>query len=166
MHTEPRAARLFLLACLSPRPGDRGRYPAKLMTDSVPPPDDDAPWFRWRDTPLLVLLTPVALFFGWHVAGAAMLIRHWVRIPYLLTMVVLYACLTIPIWILNPTGNSWVPALATIVILSAVIAPICLGGKEEIMNGANLETSAPAHILTCLMYMVLPAIDAAMQADA
>lgn len=27
MHTEPRAARVFLLARLSPRPGDCGRYP-------------------------------------------------------------------------------------------------------------------------------------------
>ena len=31
LHTEPRAARLFLLACLSPRPGERCRYPAKTM---------------------------------------------------------------------------------------------------------------------------------------
>ena len=28
LHTEPRAARVFLLACLSPRPGERCRYPA------------------------------------------------------------------------------------------------------------------------------------------
>ena len=32
MHTEPRAARLFLLASRSPRPGDRCRYPAKHET--------------------------------------------------------------------------------------------------------------------------------------
>ena len=29
MHTEPRAARLFLLASRSPRPGDRCRYLAQ-----------------------------------------------------------------------------------------------------------------------------------------
>ena len=29
MHTEPRAARIFLLASRSPRPGDRCRYPAQ-----------------------------------------------------------------------------------------------------------------------------------------
>ena len=29
LHTEPRAARLFLLACLSPRPGERCRYHAR-----------------------------------------------------------------------------------------------------------------------------------------
>ena len=28
LHTEPRAARLFLLASPSPRPGERCRYPA------------------------------------------------------------------------------------------------------------------------------------------
>ena len=31
MHTEPRAARLFLLASLSPRPGDRCRYPPTAL---------------------------------------------------------------------------------------------------------------------------------------
>ena len=33
MHTEPRAARLFLLARLSPRPGDRCRYVPIQMTE-------------------------------------------------------------------------------------------------------------------------------------
>ena len=32
LHTEPRAARFFLLASLSPRPGDRCRYPTKMKT--------------------------------------------------------------------------------------------------------------------------------------
>ena len=37
LHTEPRAARLFLLARYSPRPGERCRYSAKLA--SVPKPE-------------------------------------------------------------------------------------------------------------------------------
>ena len=36
MHTEPRAARVFLLARLSPRPGDRCRYTASNRTDLLP----------------------------------------------------------------------------------------------------------------------------------
>ena len=31
LHTEPRAARLYLLACRSPRPGERCRYPTTLQ---------------------------------------------------------------------------------------------------------------------------------------
>ena len=34
LHTEPRAARLFLLARLSPRPGERCRYPAKTQMNT------------------------------------------------------------------------------------------------------------------------------------
>ena len=36
MHTEPRAARFFLLASRSPRPGDRCRYPAKGIETAMP----------------------------------------------------------------------------------------------------------------------------------
>ena len=36
LHTEPRAARLFLLARLSPRPGERCRYPARASVATVP----------------------------------------------------------------------------------------------------------------------------------
>ena len=31
LHTEPRAARVFLLACLSPRPGERCRYHSRCV---------------------------------------------------------------------------------------------------------------------------------------
>ena len=37
MHTEPRAARVFQLASLSPRPGERCRYPAKRGVSIVSP---------------------------------------------------------------------------------------------------------------------------------
>ena len=37
LHTEPRAARLFLLGSRSPRPGERCRYPAKTQTLSFTP---------------------------------------------------------------------------------------------------------------------------------
>ena len=33
MHTEPRVARLFLLASRSPRPGERGRYPTQRLVE-------------------------------------------------------------------------------------------------------------------------------------
>ena len=42
LHTEPRAARLFLLVRFSPRPGERCRYPAK----QVAMPDDNESDFR------------------------------------------------------------------------------------------------------------------------
>ena len=35
MHTEPRAARVFLLASLSPRPGDRCRYHARTNVSKI-----------------------------------------------------------------------------------------------------------------------------------
>ena len=46
LHTEPRAARLFLLASLSPRPGERCRYPAQwncLMDELNPYNAPDSP---------------------------------------------------------------------------------------------------------------------------
>ena len=119
-------------------------------------------WFRWKDVPLLILFLPFGLFFGMHVAGLAMLIRRWFRFPYLAGMVVCYSLLMVPIWIANPTDGLLFPCVATGAVLLATIAPISLGGRDEIMNGANLEHSAPAHILLIIVYMVLPAIDAAM----
>ncbi|MDB2687185.1 hypothetical protein N9Y42_08225, partial [Mariniblastus sp.] len=128
--------------------------------------DDDAPWFTWRALPLIILFIPFGLLFGVHVAGVALLLRRWVKLPYLVSMVTLYILMTIPLWILNPTGQILFPAIATTVVLLATIAPISLGGRDEMLNGSNIENSAPAHIMLLIIYMALPAVDAAMQKNA
>lgn len=130
--------------------------------DSRDPDRDTAPWYRSQDLPQLILLAPFALLFGVHVAGLAMLLRRWTGVPYLLSMIVLYAILTIPFWYLNTTDGILLPSIATGVIMLATVAPIAVHGREEILNGTNFEQSAPAHILLCIAYTLQPAMEAAL----
>ena len=68
LHTEPRAARLFLLACLSPRPGERCRYAACFDRENS---------LQFSIKSLLLLMSAAALLlslyaaFGPRIAGPA-----------------------------------------------------------------------------------------------
>ena len=128
--------------------------------------EEDAPWFTWKELPLLLLFVPFGLLLGFHIAGLAILIRRWLRIPYLITMVVFYSCLTIPLWLLFMKSSVWIPLAATSIVFAATVGPIALGGRDEIMDGTNFELSAPAHIVLILVYLVPPLIGNALQANA
>ena len=69
MHTEPRAARAFLLASQSPRPGDRCRYHAPLKTMMN---DHDAGYRVFVRTIVGLTGTVCALAAMMHAFGASM----------------------------------------------------------------------------------------------
>lgn len=125
--------------------------------------ESDAPWMTWRDVPLLVLFSPLALLFGMHVAGLAMLIRKYLRVPYFVTLTLLYASLLIPAWIWYDT-NVWILLIGTSLVLLSSLIPVLIDGREEAMNGSNFEHSAPAHIVLILVYLFVPAFNAAAEA--
>lgn len=104
-----------------------------------------------------------------------MLIRRWCRIPYLVSMLLLYTGLTLPLWFLFETpGFLWIfyrnsgvmfPVMATVLVLLATAGPIAAAGREEIMEGSNVESAFPAHIMLCLMYLLHYMIDDAMKGN-
>ena len=125
----------------------------KVSDDSVDE-EETTSGFRMRDVPLLIVVLPFALLFGVHVAGLAMLIRKWVGIPYLASMLVFHGGLTIPLWYLSSGRSLFLPLSFSVAVLLFTIAPICCGGREEIMEGTNFESTAPPHLMICMSYIV------------
>ncbi|MEM8667714.1 MAG: hypothetical protein AAGG48_09380 [Planctomycetota bacterium] len=125
--------------------------------------DTDTPWMTWRDIPLLILFSPFALLFGMHIAGFAMLIRKYFRVPYFVTLTLLYALLLIPLWIWYGR-HMWILLAGSLLVLLSSLIPLLIDGREEAMNGSNFEHSAPAHIVLILVYSFIPAFDAAAEA--
>ncbi|MFG0263291.1 MAG: hypothetical protein ACF788_12940 [Novipirellula sp. JB048] len=125
--------------------------------------ESDTPWMTWRDIPLLILFSPLALLLGMHVAGFAMLIRKFLRVPYFVSLTLLYALLLIPAW--NWYGaHIWILLIGSSLVLLSSLIPLIVDGREEAMNGSNFEHSAPAHIVLLLVYLFIPAFDAAVEA--
>ena len=122
-----------------------------------------SPWITWRDVPLLILLSPLALLQGMHVAGLAMLIRRFFRVPYVVTLALLYALLLVPAWSWY-SAHIWILLIGSSLVLLSSLIPLLIAGRDEAMNGSNFEHSAPAHIVLVLVYLFLPAFDAAVQA--
>jgi hypothetical protein len=125
--------------------------------------ESDTPWMTWREVPLLILFSPLVLLLGMHVAGLAMLIRKFLRVPYFVTLTILYVLLLIPAWIWYG-GHIWILLVASSLVLLSSLIPLLIDGREEAMNGSNFEHSAPAHIVLILVYLLVPAFDAAAEA--
>ncbi|QEG40171.1 hypothetical protein UC8_21770 [Roseimaritima ulvae] len=92
-----------------------------------------------------------------------MLIRKYFRVPYFVNLTLLYALLLVPVWIRYDT-NMWLLIVGTILVLLASLIPLLTDSREEAMNGSNFEHSAPAHILLVLLYLTIPAFNAAVDA--
>jgi hypothetical protein len=120
------------------------------------------PWMRLRDLPLLILISPFAILLGIHVAGFAMIIRKYCRVPYFVNLTLLYALLLIPAWFIY--DSIWILTTGTALVLLASLIPVLIDSREEAMNGSNFEHSAPAHILLVLLYLLVPGIDAVAEA--
>ncbi len=120
------------------------------------------PWIRLRDLPLLILFSPFAVLLGIHVAGLAMIIRKYLRVPYFVNLTLLYVLLLIPAWFMY--DSIWILTTGTVLVLLASLIPVLIDSREEAMDGSNFEHSAPAHILLVLLYLLVPAIDAVAEA--
>jgi len=107
-------------------------------------------------------MAPLFLLMGWHIACLAFLVRKYLRFPYLFTMVCLYGLLLVPLWL--PSQNfPFVGSLAaTILVLLAVVGPVAVRGRTEMMDGGNVETAAPAHMILVMSYLLFPAVRAAI----
>ena len=121
--------------------------------------EDTKPFMTLRDIPALIMIIPFALLFGWHIAGIAMLLRKWTRIPYVAWMVVLYALLWAPLVLTRPPGIFiCIPLCPAAIIQLWLIGVLRAGGRDEWLDGNNLEIVAPLHIATVLAYWILPVI--------
>jgi len=121
------------------------------------------------------VVLPTAVLLGFHVPMLAMLIRWLFRVPYLVSMLVIYTGLTLPLWFLYETpGFLWIfygnpgilfPLLATVLVLLATAGPIISRGREGILEGENLDTGMPAHFLLCILYLAFHTMDAMMKGN-
>ena len=123
----------------------------------------NTPWFTWREVPMILLFLPFGLLLGFHVAFFAMFIRWTTRLPYWIAFVMLYGLLICPLWLYS-NGNVVVLSIGSIVVLLGSLLPRAFDDQDGILNGGNLEHSAPAHILLILLYLLIPAVNAAIEA--
>lgn len=118
------------------------------------------PWVSWKEAPLLLLMIPIGFILGFHVALLAMAVRKLTGIPYWIAMPILYAVLTLPLWIYG-NEHRVVLTIGTVVVILASLLPRLFDDSERIANGGNLEHAAQAHILLILLYLLIPAVNAA-----
>jgi hypothetical protein len=107
-----------------------------------------------KNAAIYIALIPVAVFFGWYACGLALVIRHYLRVPCLFNLVFIYAALIVPMWLMSPYGNA-VSIIMSVVVMVCLILPALMGGMRGVMDGDNLETSAPAHMLLIVVYFNL-----------
>lgn len=120
---------------------------------------NDGPLVGWTDLRTALLVMPVALLLGLHVALLGYCLRRWLRIPYLLAMIGLYALLLVPLWTWRSDLGFWACLWGTVATMSALVLPICLlGGREIAMDGSNLEMSLLAHLVLISTYLVASAM--------
>lgn len=122
----------------------------------------NTPLFTWREAPMILLFLPFGLLLGFHVAFFAMFIRWTTRLPYWIAFVMLYGLLICPLWFYS-NGNVVVLSIGSIVVLLGSLLPRAFDDQDGILNGGNLEHSAPAHILLILLYLLIPAVNAASE---
>jgi hypothetical protein len=121
------------------------------------------PWMTWKQAPLLLLMIPIGFILGFHIAFLAMAVRKLTRIPYWIAMPILYAVLILPLWI-YAKEHLVVLAIGTVVVILASLLPRLFDDSDGIANGGNLEHAAQAHILLIMLYLLMPAVDAATKA--
>ena len=113
----------------------------------------------------MVLLSPLFVVLGMHLALLSFGIRKYLRVPYLVALMGLHGVCLVPLWL-----PSWdYPRLAvtavTVIVMLFVIVPVVIRGRDEVLEGGNIENTAPAHMVLVMAYLLLPAIKAAIKAS-
>lgn len=118
-----------------------------------------------REWLFIVAISPLLLLLGFHVAGLAILLRKYLRIPYIVGVSALIAGSSCPLILMRGHHPIWIP-LAVILVVQVLLltrhASECT--KQDLLDGGNVDHIVPAHMLLCMMYFSLPALYAARDA--
>lgn len=134
------------------------------MPESTTEPDSQSrSWFR--ECLFIAAISPLLILLGFHVAGMAMLSRKYLQIPYIVGVSVLMAGLSLPLIALRGHHPVWIPLAAILFVQMLVFGAHAFGyTKQELLDGGNVEYIAPAHMMLCVMFLLLPAVYAARDA--
>lgn len=108
----------------------------------------------------ILMVSPIMLLLGFHIVGLAMLGRRYLRIPYILSVAILMAAeSTLLLLQRTPDTPIWMPVAAMLFVQLWVIGVHLLDcGKEDLLEGGNCEHIVPAHMMLCLMFLMLPSL--------
>lgn len=113
----------------------------------------------------VLMVSPIMLLLGFHIAGLALMARRYLRIPYVVSVAVSMAGVSSPLLFLRDhNAPIWIPVAAMIFIQALVLGAHALFyDKQELLDGGNVEYIAPAHMMLCLMFLILPGFYAARE---
>ncbi len=118
-----------------------------------------------REWLFIAAISPLLILLGFHIAGLAMLARKYLRIPYIVCVSIMMALLSVPLIFLRGNHPIWIPLAAVLFVQVLVFAAHAIGyTKQELLDGGNLEYIAAAHMMLCVMFLLLPAVYAARDA--
>ena len=118
-----------------------------------------------RDWLFIAAISPLMILLGFHIAGLALLSRKYLRVPYIVGVSVLMAGLSLPLIATRGDHPVWIPLAAVFLVQILVFGAHAIGyTKQELFDGGNVEYIAPAHMMLCIMFLLLPAIYAARDA--
>lgn len=129
--------------------------------------NEDNPSFQnsLRGWIFIVAISPMLILLGFHIAGLAILARKHLRVPYIVSVSILMVLMSAPLIFLRGNNPLWIPLVAVLFVQVLVIVTHLMGyTKEELLDGGNLEHIAPAHMMLCVMFLLLPAVYAAQEA--
>lgn len=108
----------------------------------------------------ILMVSPIMLLLGFHIVGLAMLGRKYLRIPYILGVAILMAAVsTLLLLQRTPDTPIWMPVAAMLFVQLLVIGAHLLNcSKEDLLEGGNCEHIVPAHMMLCLMFLMLPSL--------
>ena len=134
------------------------------MPESTSEPDSQ-PQNSPREWLFIAAISPLLILLGFHIAGLAMLARKHLRVPYIVGVSILMALLSLPLIATRGHHPVWIPLAAILFVQVLVFGAHAVGyTKQELLDGGNLEYIAPAHMMLCVMFMLLPAVYAARDA--
>lgn len=111
---------------------------------------DDPTNPRTREWLLLAAFSPLLLFIGLHVPLIAILLRKYLRIPFILSVCTILLGTSIPLIYLRGNLPVWVPIAIILISQFLAIVPYALRG--ELLDGGNLECVAASHmVLFCFL---------------
>ena len=115
------------------------------------------PWIRIRDLPILILLLPFALILGFHLSLIGYGVYRITRIPYLATLLCLFAACWIPsVFLVADPCNPWYVVTSVAVFVTAIGIHLLFCSAGDLRTVCNMEYTAIPHLILIHLYLLLP----------
>jgi hypothetical protein len=109
-----------------------------------------------REVVLIVLLSPLLLAVGLHVGFAAYYLRQFLRLPYVLGVILLLSAEMAAVAFAIQVSWGLSAGIFGAVLLLTVVWHVLFCSRSSLVEGCNLEYLAPWHLLFLNAAILLP----------